>query len=75
MSVESKIVVLTRMLGNLAVVLWERGYQAACKLSGEGESRWLETSELWKATCTSLEKEILSDIRCYHQLASFRVRR
>ena len=42
MGFESMKVVLTRMLGDLAVV-WERGDQAACKLSGEGDSRCFES--------------------------------
>jgi hypothetical protein len=74
MSFETKEVVLTIMLGDHAVAR-ERGYRAVFKPSGEGDSCWLETSESSKVACTSLEKEILSDMRCYHQLASFRVRR
>jgi hypothetical protein len=69
MSFESKKVVLTRMLGDLAVA-WERGYRAACKPSGEGNSRWLETSESQKVGAHRLRRRsspICDGITCWLQ--------
>ena len=59
-SFESKKVVLTKMLGDVAVV-WERDYRAACRLSGERDSRWLETSESWKQRAHRLRSSPICD--------------